>query len=38
MLFSMHRVAEPPGPAAEWLLERLGKGCDGKAGGGRAKG
>jgi DNA-binding transcriptional LysR family regulator len=31
MLFSMHRVAEPPGPAAQWLLERLGKGCDGKA-------
>jgi DNA-binding transcriptional LysR family regulator len=26
-LFAMHRTAEPPGPAAEWLVERLGVGC-----------
>ncbi len=37
MLFSMHRVAEPPGPAARWLVDHLAKGCDGKAGGPRAK-
>jgi DNA-binding transcriptional LysR family regulator len=28
-LFAMHRTAEPPGPAARWLLERLGTTCDG---------
>ena len=27
VLFAMHRAAEPPGPAATWLLERLGEGC-----------
>jgi DNA-binding transcriptional LysR family regulator len=26
-LFSMNRLAEPAGPAARWLLERLGRGC-----------
>ena len=26
-LFVMHRTAEPPGPAARWLVERLGAGC-----------
>jgi DNA-binding transcriptional LysR family regulator len=30
ILFALHRTAEPPGPAARWLLERLGSGCDGK--------
>jgi DNA-binding transcriptional LysR family regulator len=30
-LFSMHRIAEPPGPAARWLLERLGTHCDAAA-------
>ena len=29
-LFSMHRIAEPPGPAAQWLLARLGTACEGK--------
>jgi DNA-binding transcriptional LysR family regulator len=29
-LFSVHRVAEPPGPAARWLIERLATGCVGK--------
>jgi DNA-binding transcriptional LysR family regulator len=24
-LYSIHRTAEPPGPAARWLLERLGR-------------
>lgn len=27
VLFSMHRTAEPPGPAARWLVERLGQAC-----------
>jgi DNA-binding transcriptional LysR family regulator len=27
VLFSMHRTAEPPGPAAQWLVERLGQAC-----------
>jgi DNA-binding transcriptional LysR family regulator len=36
-LFTMHRVAEPPGPAAQWLVERLGHGCEGKPRGARAK-
>ena len=26
-LYAMHRTAEPPGPAARWLIERLGEGC-----------
>ena len=26
-LFAMHRTAEPPGPAARWLLDRLGTTC-----------
>jgi DNA-binding transcriptional LysR family regulator len=29
VLFAMHRAAEPPGPAASWLLERLGAVCSG---------
>jgi DNA-binding transcriptional LysR family regulator len=29
VLFAMHRSAEPPGPAATWLLDRLGRGCEG---------
>jgi DNA-binding transcriptional LysR family regulator len=29
-LYALHRVAEPPGPAARWLLERLGATCDGE--------
>jgi DNA-binding transcriptional LysR family regulator len=28
-LYALHRAAEPPGPAARWLLDRLGKTCDG---------
>jgi DNA-binding transcriptional LysR family regulator len=28
VLFAMHRTAQPPGPAARWLLERLGASCD----------
>jgi DNA-binding transcriptional LysR family regulator len=32
VLYSMHRVVEPPGPAARWLLERLGSSCEGKKG------
>lgn len=27
MLFSIHRSAEPPGPAARWLIEHLGQAC-----------
>src|ERR1019366_10340922 len=27
-LFALHRTAEPPGPAARWLIERLGTTCD----------
>jgi DNA-binding transcriptional LysR family regulator len=27
ILFALHRTAEPPGPAARWLLERLGRAC-----------
>jgi DNA-binding transcriptional LysR family regulator len=27
MLFSIHRSAEPPGPAARWLVEHLGQAC-----------
>ncbi len=27
VLFALHRTAEPPGPAARWLLERLGEEC-----------
>jgi len=27
ILFALHRTAEPPGPAARWLLVRLGRGC-----------
>ncbi len=27
ILFAMHRTAEPPGPAAQWLVERLGQAC-----------
>jgi DNA-binding transcriptional LysR family regulator len=27
-LFAIHRTAEPPGPAAQWLLERLGTTCE----------
>ena len=30
--FALHRAAEPPGPAARWLLEKLGTACDGKKG------
>ena len=26
-LFAMHRTAEPPGPAARWLIERLRAAC-----------
>ncbi len=26
-LFAMHRTAEPPGPAAHWLIERLREAC-----------
>jgi len=26
-LFAIHRTAEPPGPAASWLIERLGDAC-----------
>jgi DNA-binding transcriptional LysR family regulator len=26
-LYAIHRGAEPPGPAARWLLERLAKNC-----------
>jgi DNA-binding transcriptional LysR family regulator len=26
-LFAIHRTAERPGPAAQWLLERLGRDC-----------
>jgi DNA-binding transcriptional LysR family regulator len=29
-LFALHRGAEPPGPAARWLLARLGDTCDGQ--------
>jgi DNA-binding transcriptional LysR family regulator len=29
-LFAVHRVAEPPGPAARWLVEALATGCAGK--------
>jgi DNA-binding transcriptional LysR family regulator len=28
VLFSLYRAAEPPGPAARWLIERLGTTCD----------
>jgi DNA-binding transcriptional LysR family regulator len=28
-LFAMHRTAEPPGPAARWLIERLREACRG---------
>jgi DNA-binding transcriptional LysR family regulator len=31
-LFLVYRPAEPPGPAAQWLVERLGKRCEGKGG------
>jgi DNA-binding transcriptional LysR family regulator len=34
VLFAMHRGAEPPGPAARWLLQRLGATCDGHGEGG----
>jgi DNA-binding transcriptional LysR family regulator len=27
VLYALHRTAEPPGPAARWLIERLGAGC-----------
>jgi DNA-binding transcriptional LysR family regulator len=27
MLFAIHRSAEPPGPAARWLVEHLGQAC-----------
>jgi DNA-binding transcriptional LysR family regulator len=27
ILFALHRTVEPPGPAAQWLLDRLGRGC-----------
>jgi DNA-binding transcriptional LysR family regulator len=27
VLFALHRTAEPPGPAARWLLARLGGSC-----------
>ncbi len=30
-LFAMHRTADPPGPAARWLLERLSTNCDAAA-------
>jgi DNA-binding transcriptional LysR family regulator len=30
VLHRMHRTAEPPGPAARWLVERLGATCEGK--------
>jgi DNA-binding transcriptional LysR family regulator len=30
VLFAMHRTAEPPGPAARWLLDSLGEGCQKK--------
>ena len=26
-LFAIHRTAEPPGPAARWLIDRLGEAC-----------
>ncbi|HEX3770307.1 MAG TPA: LysR family transcriptional regulator [Polyangiaceae bacterium] len=29
-LFALHRAAEPPGPAAQWLLGRLATHCDGQ--------
>jgi DNA-binding transcriptional LysR family regulator len=28
-LFAIHRTAEPPGPAARWLIERLAEACKG---------
>jgi DNA-binding transcriptional LysR family regulator len=28
-LFAIHRTAEPPGPAARWLIDRLGEACTG---------
>ncbi|HEY5147048.1 MAG TPA: LysR family transcriptional regulator [Polyangiaceae bacterium] len=28
-LFALHRTAEPPGPAARWLIDRLGTTCTG---------
>ncbi|HEY6459477.1 MAG TPA: LysR family transcriptional regulator [Polyangiaceae bacterium] len=31
-LHMMYRAAEPPGPAAQWLLQRLGANCEGKKG------
>lgn len=31
-LYGLHRAAEPPGPAAMWLLERLASTCEGKKG------
>jgi DNA-binding transcriptional LysR family regulator len=30
VLFALNRTADPPGPAARWLLQRLGGGCEGK--------
>ena len=30
-LFAIHRTAEPPGPAARWLIERLAEACKGVA-------
>jgi DNA-binding transcriptional LysR family regulator len=32
VLYSMHRIAEPPGPAARWLLDKLATSCVGKKG------
>jgi DNA-binding transcriptional LysR family regulator len=29
-LFALHRTAEPPGPAARWLIDRLGTTCAGE--------
>jgi DNA-binding transcriptional LysR family regulator len=30
VVYAMHRVAEPPGPAAKWLLDRLRSTCPGE--------
>ncbi len=41
VLFSLNRTVEPPGPAAHWLLERLGSTCErkpkGPSGGAQAR-
>jgi DNA-binding transcriptional LysR family regulator len=35
VLFALNRTVEPPGPAARWLLERLGSACERKTEGPR---